>query len=125
MDISEKAAKRMAAVLQVQSGMLNATQGAEFLGVSRQSYHAWEERILRGMAAEAEDRPVGRPEKPVDPEVERLQRELSEAQRDIAMLKMAVEIKKVVDRVKAEQASVTSGPAGKKKPSSGRRPLRH
>jgi DNA-directed RNA polymerase specialized sigma24 family protein len=41
------ARERAAIILQVRSGALTATEGAERLGISRKTYYEWEDRALQ------------------------------------------------------------------------------
>jgi DNA-binding XRE family transcriptional regulator len=51
------ARERASIILQVRSGALTATEGAERLGVSRKTYYEWEDRALEAMALALENHP--------------------------------------------------------------------
>ena len=55
------ARERAAIILQVRSGALTATEGAERLGISRKTYYEWEDRALQAMALALENHAPGRP----------------------------------------------------------------
>ena len=70
--------------MQVQSGVITATEAAEQLGISRKTYYQWEKRALQALVEALRDRPGGRPATPTDPEQEAVQQqkqELAEQQR--------------------------------------------
>jgi len=58
------ARERAAVILEVRSGKLTATEGAERLGVSRKTYYEWEDRALTAMAEALENQAPGRPPTP-------------------------------------------------------------
>ena len=49
------ARERASIILQVRSGALTATEGAERLGISRKTYYEWEDRALQAMALALEN----------------------------------------------------------------------
>ena len=53
------ARERASIILQVRSGALTATEGAERLGVSRKTYYEWEDRALEAMALALENHQAG------------------------------------------------------------------
>jgi len=71
------ARERASIILQVRSGALSATEGAERLGVSRKTYYEWEDRALQAMALALENQAPGRPPVPLDTEKEELQRRVT------------------------------------------------
>lgn len=81
-----KATQRTQLLLDVLAGKITATQAAETLGISRKSWHEWQARGLEALTGAMEDRPTGRPAEPVDPEKERLQKELLAKEAEIAKL---------------------------------------
>jgi len=58
------ARERASIILQVRSGALTATEGAERLGISRKTYYEWEDRALQAMALALENHAPGRPPHP-------------------------------------------------------------
>ncbi len=87
------ARERASIILQVRSGALTATEGAERLGVSRKTYYEWEERALGAMAWALENRPAGRPPAPVDEEKEELRRRIEELERKLFLAEKTIEVK--------------------------------
>ena len=119
-EVDAKARKRMAVILQVEAGLMTATDGAKALGISRQAYYEWANRALASMAGALEDRPVGRPSLPQDAEKERLEKELVETKADLERAMLALDIKKTLETLRREEALArTSGQDGKKNTRSG------
>ena len=87
------ARERAAVILEVRSGRLTATEGAERLGVSRKTYYEWEDRALKGMAQALENHFPGRPPIPVDPEKEELQREVQDLKKKLLLAEQTIEVK--------------------------------
>ena len=85
--------ERASIILQVRSGALTATEGAERLGVSRKTYYEWEERALGAMAWALENRPAGRPPAPVDEEREELRRRNEELEKKLFLAEKTIEVK--------------------------------
>jgi len=90
------ARERASIILQVRSGVLTATEGAERLGISRKTYYEWEERALGAMAGALEDRPAGRPPAPVDEEKEELRRRVGELEKKLFLAEKTIEVKEVL-----------------------------
>ncbi len=88
----ETARQRAEIILQVCSGQITATRGAQLLGVSRKSYYEWEKRALAGMLSQLEDLPPGRPPKPQDPEKQILERRILKLQQDLYVAQQTAEI---------------------------------
>ena len=79
-------------ILQVRSGRISAVEGARRLGLSRKSYYQWEARALQGLLEAVTQQPPGRPRVPQRPKqrqleakVNRLQKELDQAQESRAI----------------------------------------
>jgi transposase-like protein len=88
----ELARKRAEIILQVRSGQITATQGAQQLGVSRKTYYQWEKRALAGMLSQLEDLPPGRPAQPQDAEKLALQQKVSELEQELFVRQQTDEI---------------------------------
>ena len=117
-----KARKRMAVILQVESGMMSVTDGAEALGVSRTTYYEWADRALSSMSQALEDKPSGRPALPVDAEKVRMEKELAETKADLERAMLALDIKNTLEMLRREEAqNLTSGLGVKKNTRSVRR----
>jgi transposase len=89
------ARERASIILQVRSGAITGTEGAERLGISRKTYYEWEERALGAMAGALEDRPAGRPPAPVDEEKEELRRRVGELEKKLFLAEKAIEVKEL------------------------------
>lgn len=87
------ARERAVVILEVRSGKLTATEGAERLGVSRKTYCEWEDRALKGMAQALENQAPGRPPISVDPEKEELQREVQDLKKKLLLAEQTIEVK--------------------------------
>jgi transposase len=90
------ARERALVILQVRSGVLTAKEGAKLLGVSRKTYYEWEEKSLKAMALALENRPVGRPPLPVDPEKETLRERIRELEKKLDLAEKTIEVKEIL-----------------------------
>ncbi len=89
-----KARERARIILEVRSGKLTATEGANLLGISRQRFYEWEHRALSAMAEALLDGEAGRPEGPAeDPEKETLKRQLAELTREVTSLRQTAAVR--------------------------------
>lgn len=76
-ELEETQARRRAElIIQVQAGRMSASAAAAQLGVSRKTYYKWEQRGLSAILGSLREGKPGRPPEPVDPEKERLYREV-------------------------------------------------
>ena len=100
----ERARRRAKLVVRVQSGLMTATEAARELGVSRKTYYEWEQRALAAMAQALEDRPGGRPAKPVDPEKEKLSEQNRQLQEQLKVTEATLAIREALTRLEAENA---------------------
>ena len=87
------ARERAAIILQVRSGALTATEGAEWLGVSRKTYYEWEDRALQAMALALENHAPGRPSVPPDAEKEELQSKVRDLEKRLYLAEKTIEVK--------------------------------
>lgn len=94
------ARRRAELIVQVQSGLLTATEAARQLGVSRKTYYEWEHRALSGMMEALEDREGGRPSRPVDPEKETLKKRVEELQAQERVREQVERIREVLGEAK-------------------------
>ena len=99
-----KARERASVILQVQTGQLTATEAARKLGVSRKTYYQWERRGLEGMMEKLSDLPAGRPAQPSDPEKERLQEQLRQAQQKLEEARQVKELREILDELRRTPA---------------------
>jgi len=89
----EQARRRAEMIVQVQSGLLTATEAAKRLGVSRKTYYQWERRALGGMIEALVDKESGRPATPRDSQKEEMQERLAD-------LEEREKIREQVDRIR-------------------------
>lgn len=86
--------------MKVRCGLMNASQAANHLGISRKTYYKWERRGLSALLNGLEDQPSGRPLKPVDKKKTALEKQLAQARQDNALLKHKMELKDVLTDLK-------------------------
>jgi transposase len=98
------ARERASIILQVRSGALTATEGAEQLGVSRKTYYEWEDRALAAMAEALENQPPGRPPAPLDVEKEDLQTKVRDLEKKLYLAEKTIEVKDMLSAYKSFQA---------------------
>lgn len=96
----QAALKRAEVIMKVRCGLMNASQAAARLGVSRKTYYKWERRGLSALLSGLEDQPSGRPSHPVDEKKEALETQLALARQDNALLKHKLELKDVLTDLK-------------------------
>jgi len=99
------ARERASIILQVRSGALSATQGAERLGISRKTYYQWEDRALQAMALALENHLPGRPPLPLDAEKEELQKKVRELEKKLYLAEKTIEVKDLLSAYEIFQAS--------------------
>ena len=83
-------------LLDVLAGRKTATQAAEALGVSRKTWHEWQQRGLEAMVQALSDRPTGRPPQERDPEKEGLLEQLRQQRRQIEDLERSRRIQEML-----------------------------
>ena len=98
------ARERAAIILQVRSGALTATEGAERLGISRKTYYEWEDRALQAMALALENHAPGRPSVPPDAEKEELQRKVQALEKRLYLAEKTIEVKDVLSAFDLHEA---------------------
>ncbi len=108
------ARERAAIILQVRSGVLTATEGAERLGISRKTYYEWEDRALQAMALE--NHAPGRPSVPLDAEKGDLQRKVQDLEKKLYLAEKTIEVKDVLSAYDLHEAKKNQ----KKKPKVGK-----
>jgi transposase len=96
----QAARQRAEVIMKVRCGLMNASQAAEQLGVSRKTYYKWEQRGLSALLTGLEDQSPGRPCQPVDSQQQTLEKQLEQAHRDNALLKHKMELKDVLTDLK-------------------------
>ena len=98
------ARERAAVILEVRSGKLTATEGAERLGISRKTYYEWEDRALQAMALALENHAPGRPPIPLDAEKEELQRKVRDLEKKLYLAEKRIEVKELLSAYEAFRA---------------------
>jgi transposase len=98
------ARERAAIILQVRSGALTATEGAERLGISRKTYYEWEDRALQAMALALENHAPGRPSLPLDAEKEDLQRKVQDLEKRLYLAEKTIEVKDLLSAYDLHEA---------------------
>ena len=91
-----KVEKRLKVIVEHLAGRITATQAALELGVSRKTFYEWLDRARDAMFLALQDRPSGRPEKPVDPEKEGLLKEMGEMEKEREVLENRLRIQEVI-----------------------------
>ncbi len=98
------ARERAAIILQVRSGALTATEGAERLGISRKTYYEWEDRALQAMALALENQAPGRPAVPPDAEKETLQSKVRDLEKKLYLAEKTIEVKDLLSAYDLHEA---------------------
>ena len=98
------ARERASIILQVRSGALTATEGAERLGISRKTYYEWEDRALEAMALALENHPAGRPPTPLDAEKEELQTKVRDLEKKLYLAEKTIEVKDLLSALDLHEA---------------------
>jgi transposase len=98
----QMARKRAEVIMKVRCGLINASQAAKQLGISRKTYYKWEQRGLAALLNGLEDQVPGRPARPVDHQRQALERQLELAHRDIVLLQHKMALKDVLTDLKLE-----------------------
>lgn len=83
-------------IMKVRCGLISARQAAERLGVSRKTYYKWEQRGLSAMLDGITDQSPGRPVKAPDDHRQSLEKQLTEAKREIQLLNHKLALKDVM-----------------------------
>lgn len=108
------ARERASIILQVCSGALTATEGAERLGISRKTYYEWEDRALAAMAEALENHRPGKPPIPLDAEKEELQRKVRDLEKKLDLAEKTIEVKDLLSAYEAFQAGGSKKNQGEK-----------
>jgi transposase len=83
-------------IMKVRCGLLTARQAAEQMGVSRKTFYKWEQRGLSALLDGVTDQHPGRPPDPSDERCQILEKQLTEAQREIELLNRKMALKDVL-----------------------------
>ena len=98
------ARERASIILQVRSGKLTVTEGAERLGISRKTYYEWEDRALQAMAQVLENHSPGRPSVPPDAEKEELQSKVRDLEKRLYVAEQTIEVKDLLSAYNLHEA---------------------
>ena len=98
------ARERASIILQVRSGKMTVTEGAERLGISRKTYYEWEDRALQAMALALENHSPGRPPAPLDAEKEELQRQVRGLEKRLYLAEKTIEVKDLLSAYDLHEA---------------------
>ena len=111
------ARERAAIILQVRSGALTATEGAERLGISRKTYYEWEDRALKAMALALENHSPGRPPVPPDAEKADLRSKVRDLEKRLYLAEKTIEVKDLLSAFDLHEAkkNKTKQPQGGKR----------
>ncbi len=93
----QQARMRAQLIVQVQSGLLSASQAAVKLGVSRKTYYKWEKRALAGMVQALTQKEVGRPSSPIDLEKQKLKLQNQELQQRLTSIEQSQKIRQLLE----------------------------
>jgi transposase len=115
------ARERASIILQVRSGALTATEGAERLGVSRKTYYEWEDRALEAMALALENHQAGRPPVPLDAEKEELQGRVRDLEKKLYLAEKTIEVKDLLSAYEAFRGGGSKKNQGKRQRAGKRR----
>jgi len=115
------ARERASIILQVRSGALTATEGAERLGVSRKTYYEWEDRALEAMALALENHPPGRPPILLDAEKEEFQEKVRDLEKKLYLAEKTIEVKDLLSAYETFRAGGAKKNRGKKQKTGKRR----
>ena len=99
----QKARQRASVILQVRSGQISASQGAELLSVSRKTYYQWEKRALEGMMEQLEEQPPGRPQKETNSEMEAMQLKIAKLEAQLKTAEQTAEVRAVLIAMRKNQ----------------------
>jgi transposase len=115
------ARERASIILQVGSGVLTATEGAERLGISRKTYYEWEDRALAAMAETLENHRPGRPSVPLDAEKEELQRKVRDLEKKLYLAEKTIEVRDLLSVYQTFRAGGAKKNKGKERKTRKRR----
>ena len=106
----ERSRLRAEVIMKVCSGAINATQGAKQLQISRKTYYEWEKRGLAALLESLKDGEAGRPvRQPPDPEKSAMEQKLKAMERELAVAKQTIEVKRMLDAYQQQHKSLQAG----------------
>ena len=91
-------------IMKVRCGLLTVRQAASRMGVSRKTFYKWEQRGLNALLDNVTDLPPGRRAHPSDDRIQDLEKQLSQANREIELLNRKMALKDVLMELKLPEA---------------------
>ena len=91
-------------IMKVRCGLLTARQAAAQMGVSRKTFYKWEQRGLNALLDNVTDQPPGCRANPSDGHIQDLEKQLSQAHREIDLLNRKMALKDVLMELKLPEA---------------------
>jgi transposase len=95
-----KAQQRALLIMQVQAGVITATEAARQLGISRKTYYQWEARALQGLLEAVTQQPPGRPRQADRPKERQLAQQVDQLQKELDQAQESQEIRAALNRVR-------------------------
>jgi hypothetical protein len=106
----ERSRLRAEVIMKVCSGAINATEGAKQLQISRKTYYEWEKRGLAALLESLQDGEAGRPVRELpDPEKSAMEEKLKAMERELAVAKQTIEVKRMLDAYQQQRKSLQAG----------------
>jgi transposase len=113
MTTSSSARRKAELILQVQTGVVRATEAASLLGLSRKTYYQWEKRALRGMLQALERGRPGRPRSGPEGEVQRLRRQVRHLEKELRQTRQVARLRELLIQVREPQPRAKKGGSSK------------
>ena len=105
-----KAQQRALLIMQVQAGVITATEAARQLGISRKTYYQWEARALKGLLEAVTQQPPGRPRQPDPAEEHQLEAKVDQLQKALDEAQESREIRAALERVRQSMDAKKNAP---------------
>ena len=99
-----KSRQRAEAIMKVRCGLMTASQAADQLGVSRNTYYRWEQRGLTALMDGLEDQTAGRPETDQDTLREaEFEKQMTKLKQDNELLQKKMQLKDIAHQMKMHE----------------------
>ncbi len=99
-----KARERFHIIMQVESGLITATEGAKLLGVSRVTFYEWQNSALSSTLTALTDGKVGRPKlSSQELKIRRLEKELRQVKNELYEEKVLGQFREEVIAIRESQ----------------------